>query len=181
MHGGTLMNELPQLASLLKSRNTIDHKIASLIGHPTQVQSVGEYIASVIFGITLSELTTNKNSDGRFTRGPLQGHTVDVQWYPRREGILHLKTDPLPDYYLILAGSKEATNLHTLSIPWVIEAVYLFDSGELLTALRERGVLIGKGTSITSPLWERAEIYPTQRNTRLVLSPEERDMLALFR
>ena len=176
------MNDLPQLASLLKARNTIDYKIASLMGHPAQVQSVGEYIASVIFGITLTEESmSHKSSDGRFARGPLAGQTVDVQWRTKHDGILHLKTDPLPDYYLVFVGSKEATALHSLSIPWVIESVHLFHSGELLNALRERGVQLGTGTSITGSLWERAEIYPTQRNNRLILSNDERTMLALFR
>ena len=175
------MKDLPQLASLIKSRNTIDSKIATLIGKPAQVQSVGEYIAAVIFGITLDETETHKSSDGRFTRGPLAGHTVDVQWHTRHDGVLHLKTDPLPDYYLAFVGSKEATSLHTLSIPWVIESVFLFDAGELLTALHERGVQVGKGTSITGPLWERAEIYPVQRNSRLMLTSEERTTIGLFR
>jgi hypothetical protein len=175
------MSDLPQLASFLKSRNTIDSKIATLIGRPVQAQSVGEYIASVIFGIALEEPAPHKTTDGRFTRGPLAGRTVDVQWHTRHDGILHLKTDPLPDYYLVFVGSKEATMFHNLSIPWVIDAVFLFDSGELYTALRERGVQVGKGTSITGPLWERAEIYPAQKNTRLMLSNEERGQLALFR
>jgi hypothetical protein len=176
------MSDLPQLASLLKSRNTIDQKIVTIIGHPAQVQSVGEYIAAVIFGITLSaEIMSHKSSDGRFARGTLAGQTVDVQWRTKHDGILHLKTDPLPDYYLVFVGSKEATTLHSLSIPWVIESVHLFHSGELLNALRERGVQLGTGTSITGPLWERAEIYPTQRNNRLILSNDERTMLALFR
>src|SRR5438309_3434301 len=176
------MNDLPQLASLLKSRATIDYKIATIIGHPTQVQSVGEYIASIIFGIALTgEIEAHKNSDGRFTRGPLAGQTVDVQWRTKHDGILHLKTDPLPDYYLVFVGSKEATALHSLSIPWVIKSVYLFHSAELLKALRERGVQLGTGTSITGPLWERAEIYPAQRNNQLILSNDERTLLALFR
>ncbi len=177
------MNDLSQLASLLKSRNTIDSKIATLIGRSTQVQSVGEYIASVIFGIALAagETATHKSSDGRFTHGPLTGQTVDIQWRTKHDGILHLKTDPLPDYYLVFVGSKEATSLHNLSIPWVIESVHLFHSGELLTALRERGVQLGTGTSVTGPLWERAELYPTQRNNQLMLSGEERAMLTYFR
>src|SRR5256884_3584126 len=111
------MNNLPQLASLLKSRDAIDYKIATIIGHPTQVQSVGEYIASVIFGIALTrKIVVHKNSDGRFVRGPLAGQTVDVQWRTKHDGILHLKTDPLPDYYLVFVGSKEATTVHSLSI-----------------------------------------------------------------
>src|SRR5712691_816001 len=174
------MSDLPQLASFLKSRNTIDSKIATLIGRPVQAQSVGEYIASVIFGIALEEPAPHKTTDGRFTRGPLVGRTVDVQWRTKHDGILHLKTDPLPDYYLVFVGSKEAVAVHSLSIPWVIESVHLFHSDELLNALRERGVQLGTGTSITGPLWERAEIYPAQNNNRLVLSGEERAMLTLF-
>ena len=176
------MNDLPQLASLLKSRATIDYKIATIIGHPTQVQSVGEYIASVIFGIALTrKIVVHKNSDGRFVRGPFSGQTVDVQWRTKHDGILHLKTDPLPDYYLVFVGPKEATAVHSLSIPWVIESVHLFHSAELLNALRERGVQLGTGTSITGPLWERADIYPVQRNHQLILANDERTMLALFR
>jgi hypothetical protein len=175
------MSNLPQLASLLKSRDTIDSKIATLVGKAVGVQAVGEYIASTTFGIALEEKNTHKSSDGYFTRGPLAGQTVDVQWRIRHDGILHLKTDPLPDYYLVFVGSKELANLHTLSIPWVIESVYLFHAGELYAALRERGVLIGTGTSITGPLWDRAEIYPMQRNNQLILSAQERAELALFR
>src|SRR5256885_14483716 len=90
------MNNLPQLASLLKSRDAIDYKIATIIGHPTQVQSVGEYIASVIFGIALTrKIVVHKNSDGHFVRGPLAGQTVDVQWRTKHDGILHLKTDQI--------------------------------------------------------------------------------------
>ncbi len=175
------MSNLPQLASLLKSRNTVDSKIANLIEKPVGVQSVGEYIAAAIFGIALEEKTTHKSSDGHFTRGLLAGKSVDIQWRIRHDGILHLKTDPLPDYYLVFVGSKELATLHTLSIPWLIESIYLFHAVELYTALRERGVQIGTGTSITGPLWERAELYPMQRNNQLMLSAEERNNIALFR
>ena len=175
------MNNLSQLASLLKSRDTIDSKIAHIIGHPTGVQSVGEYIASVIFGVVLDASPEHKERDGRFTRGPLMGHTVDVQWRTRHDGILHVKTDPPPDYYLVFVGSKEASAIQSLSIPWVIESVHLFHASELLQALRERGVQIGTGTSITGPLWEHAEIYPALNNVQLRLTGEERELLALFR
>lgn len=175
------MSNLPQLASLLKSRNTIDSKMSNLIEKSVGVQAVGEYIAAAIFGIVLEEKNTHKSSDGHFTRGPLAGQSVDVQWRIRHDGILHLKTDPLPDYYLVFVGSKELATFHTLSIPWLIESLYLFHAAELYTALRERGVQIGTGTSITGPLWERAELYPIQRNNQLILSAEERNTIALFR
>lgn len=175
------MDILPQLASLLKSRNTIDGKIAQIIGHPAQAQAVGEYIAAVIFGIALDESSAHKERDGRFTRGPLMGYSVDVQWRVKHDGLLNLRTDPPPDYYLVFVGSKEVTTIHGLFIPWVIESVYLFHAPELLLALRERGVQIGSSTSITGPLWEHAELYPTQHNNRLQLTSEQRTALALFR
>lgn len=57
---------------------------------------------------------------------------------------------------------------------------HLFDAGELLTALRERGVQIGAHTSVIGQLWDRAEIFPVQRNPDLVLTEEQRRLLALF-
>ncbi len=90
------MSDLPRLASLLKSRNTIDSKIATLIGQPTSLQSVGEYIASDIFGIAIGKSAMHRNSNGRFIRGPLIGKTVDIQCRVKHNGTLHLKTDPLP-------------------------------------------------------------------------------------
>jgi hypothetical protein len=75
------MIDLAFLASLLKSRNTIDIKIANIIGRPTHLQDVGEYIASVVFGIVLVDPATHKRSSGHFTRGLLTGSSVDIQWY----------------------------------------------------------------------------------------------------
>ena len=172
------MSNLPWLASLIKSRNTIDSKIASLIGRTAQAGNVGEYIAAAIFRIDIDESGRNKGYDGRFIAGPLAGQTVDVQWHPRHDGQINIRPELLPDYYLILCGP--ATTAANLANPWLIETIYLFNARELLNALRERGVQIGSGTSITGPLWERAEIFPLPRNNRLPLSDEERKMLVLF-
>jgi hypothetical protein len=46
--------------------------------------------------------------------------------------------------------------------------------------LRERGVQIGTRTSVIGQLWDRAEIFPVQRNNRLMLSEEQRNLLTLF-
>lgn len=173
-----MMNNLPWLASLIKSRNTIDSKLATLVGRSAQVNNVGEYIASAIFNIALEEEGRRSGYDGRFTTGPLAGQTVDVQWHPRRDGQFNIRQEALPDYYLILTGP--ATNSPNNANPWLIESIFLFNSHELLNALRERGVQIGSSTSVTGPLWERAEIYPTPRNQRLILSEEERKLLILF-
>ena len=172
------MNDLPHLASLLKSRNTIDDKISALIGRSAQAINIGEYIASLILRITLDERGKRRGYDGRFSSGPLAGQTVDIQWHPRHDGLLNIKLDALPDYYLVLAG-PDASSLGIAS-PWVIESIFLFNASELLNALRERGVQIGSGTSVTGPLWERAEIYPVPRNNRLTIADEERRLLVLF-
>lgn len=172
------MNDLPRLASLIKSHNTVDRNIATLIGRTAHVSNVGEYLASTIFHIELEDAGKHRGYDGRFTHGPLSGQSVDVQWHPKHDGQFAIKVDALPDYYLILTG-PEASSPATAS-PWLIEHIYLFHAATLLAALRERGVQIGSSTSVTGPLWERAEIYPVPRNQRLVLTAEERSMLVLF-
>ncbi len=171
------MSDLEWLASLIKSRNAIDAKIATIIGRTAQAGNIGEHIAAVVFKIALEEAGRNRGYDGRFTHGELAGRTVDVQWHPRHDGQLNIKSDAFPDYYLVFTGSEAAAGPAS---PWLIETVFLFHAHELLNALRERGVQIGSGTSVTGPLWERAEIYPVPRNNRLLLSDEERRMLLLF-
>jgi len=172
------MNDLSWLASLIKSRNTIDAKISTLVGRTAQAGNVGEYIAAAIFKIVLDETGKARGYDGRFTHGQLTGQTVAVQWHPKHDGQLNIRIDALPDYYLVLAGPETTTAPHTS--PWLIKSIFLFNAHELLNALRERGVQIGSGTSVTGPLWERAEIYPQAKDHRLVLSEEEKNMLALF-
>lgn len=173
------MSDLPWLASLLKSRNTIDAKMATLIGRAAQVGNVAEYIAAIIFHIELDEAGKRRGYDGRFTSGPLAGQTVDVQWHPRRDGQMNIRVDALPDYYLVFTGPESATP--SLANPWLIDTVFLFNAGELLNALHERGVQLGSSTSVTGPLWERAEIFPVPWSTRLRLSEDEGKQLLLFR
>ena len=172
------MNDLPWLANLIKSRNKLDSKIATHIRNTAQAGNVGEYIASIIFKIKMDDTEKSKGYDGRFTLGPLAGRSVDVQWRTKHDGQINIKQDAYPDYYLILSGPETATP--PIASPWLIKSIFLFPAQELLNALRERGVQIGSGTSITGPLWERAEIYPVPRNNTLVLSDEERKLLVLF-
>lgn len=172
------MSDLAWLASLVKSRNTIDGKLAAIIGRPAQAGNIGEYIASIIFRIALDEAGKRDGYDGRFTDGPLVGRTVDVQWHPRQDGLLNIRPEAVPDYYMVLAGPQAAPS--GTANPWLIESIFLFNGHSLLTGLRERGVQIGSGTSVTGPLWERAEMYPVTRNTLLPLSDEQRKMLVLF-
>jgi hypothetical protein len=175
------MTNLPRLAELIRSRNTVESNIANLLGNSVNLGTVGAYIASTIFGITLIPSSHHSEFAGIFSSEPLAGKTVDVQWYPRREGFLNVHNEPAPDYFLVLAGPKqESSTARALVNPWIIRSVHLFNAQELLTALRERGVQIGPHTSVINQLWERAEIFPVQHNTTLILTGEQRQLLQLF-
>ena len=95
---------IAKLAALLHTRNAVAKEITALIDRPAQIGHVDEFIAAQVFDIALELSATNKGFDGRFRSGALAGKTVDVKWYARREGIIDLRLDDLPDYYLILTG-----------------------------------------------------------------------------
>ena len=102
------MNDLAKLADLIKEKNIVDGKIASMIERPAQVGHAGEFIAAAIFGIQFHPSASHGSSDGIFLRGPLTERTVDIKWYLKHEGILDLNYNAPPDYYLVLAGPKSA-------------------------------------------------------------------------
>ena len=175
------MTNLPRLAELLRARNTVESNIANLLGSNVNLSTVGEYIAATIFTITLISSTQNNEFTGIFASQSLRGKTVDVQWYPRREGFLNVHAESTPDYYLVLAGPKqESSTARALVNPWLISSIHLFSAPELLIALRERGVQIGSHTSVINQLWERTEIFPAQHNSALVLTEEQRLLIQLF-
>ncbi len=173
--------DLRRLATLLRQHNTITDEIARLIGRPAERGHVGEYIASRIFRIRLAETATERGIDGIFAEGPLEGRTVNVRWQGRREEMLDLDTSERTEFYLVLVGAKRpATTSKGTSRPWTIQAVHLFDARRLHTALRGRGVAIGEASSVAGQFWTESEVYPKLRNAALVLSQEQRDLLALF-
>ena len=175
------MSDLEKLARLIGDRNSVARSIASLIGRPAQMGYIGEFIASQVFGIELEESAARKAIDGHFAGGPLAGLSVDIKWYGRQEGILDISPSDLPDYYLVLAGPKSAASSSRGGVrPWTIVSVHLFAASELTDDLRKRGVKVGVASSVRQVLWQEAEIYPQQRNCRLVLTPGQREMLALF-
>jgi hypothetical protein len=73
------MDDLTQLADLIKKRNSLERQITALIGRPAQIGHIGEYIASRIFRIVLEESASHKSMDGRFSDGPLKGGTVNIK------------------------------------------------------------------------------------------------------
>jgi hypothetical protein len=159
----------------------IGNAIAEVIGRPAERGHVGEYIAAQIFDIALERSARKRARDGRFIAGALAGQSVNVKWYGKQEGVLDLLARGAPDYYLALTGpAGSAISSRGSTRPWVIQSVYLFDARRLLDDLRSRGVRIRTGSSVRRALWTAAEVYPEPRNATLVLTQEQRELLALF-
>ncbi len=119
--------------------------------------------------------------DGRFTSGPLQGRTVNVKWYPTRDGLLDVTQSPTLDYYLVLTGPASLAQSSRGTVrPWCIESVYLFGAARLLDELRARGVKTGTASSLRAEQWAAAEIYPHPTNRLVVLTDEHASLLRQF-
>lgn len=72
--------------------------------------------------------------------GTLQGKTVNIKWYLKREGLLDLTAAEVLDYYLVMTGpAGAAASSRGGSRPWRIENVYLFDARRLLADQLARG------------------------------------------
>lgn len=188
------MHNLTLLIELLRERNALDKRIASLIGRPVTTGHIGEYIAASIFGITLENSASNRGYDGRFSDGPLAGRTVDIKYYTKQESILDLPKDAdlrpevLPDYYLVLTGTKSAAlSSRGTHRPLVVESIFLLEARKLVRELNLRASKLGRkmkfdlATSVPQQFWDEAELYPAQRNHTLVLTTEQKSLLALFR
>jgi len=176
-----MAEDFGRLAQAIKQKDIADNVIASIIGRPSERGHTGEYIASHIFKITLQESASHKGIDGRFVSGNLLGKTVNIKWYGKQEGILDINKEALPDFYLVMTGPKaSAVSSKGTTRPWLISYVYLFNTVGLIKSLERREVKIGVATSILRELWEAAEIYPSQKNSELILSGEQRSQLSLF-
>ena len=170
--------ELELLSALIKERNSIEEKIAKIIGRPAERGHIGEFVAAEIFDIELHESATHKGSDGIFRRGSLAGRTVNIKSYGKRESILDMKRESPPDFYLVLTGPKTAAaSSRGATRPWVISSVFLFDHHELVSRLK---VKIGTATSVKRHFWDEAEIYPSPRNEDFIPTLEQHLMLEMF-
>lgn len=175
------MKDLDQLAKVIRQKNVGDAEIARIIGRPALIGHTGEYIAAHVFNITLEQSASQKGIDGRFVSGSLATKSVNIKWYGKMDRQLDVSPDNLPDFYLVMTGPKAAAMSSRGAVrPWGISYVYLFDAVRLIGELKQRGVKIGIPTSVRSYLWEMAEIYPIQRNRQLLLSDEQKNLLALF-
>jgi len=134
------MNRLEHLAQLLKQRHAVTRQITDIIGRPARIGHIGEHIAAEIFEIELAESAVHKGTDGVFRSGPLEGRTVNIKWYAKRESFLYIREDALPNYYLVLTGPQtEVMTSRGEARLWCIESVYLFDAQSLLPTLHTRG------------------------------------------
>ena len=175
------MDELETLGELIKTKNDIESKISQIIGRPGLQGHIGEFIAGKIFDLELHEDATKRGNDGVFRSGPLSGKNVNVKWYAKRENFLDINPMDPAEYYLVLAGPKtSAASSRGTSRPLVINSVFLFESGNLITQLKKRTVKIGIATSVTQEQWNNAEIFPNQRNILLPVTEKQKELLRHF-
>jgi len=175
------MEELKELAELIRQRNALGKEITRIIGRPGQIGHLGEFIAARVFDIALETSAVNKGFDGRFRSGPLAGKSVNIKWYAKKEGLLDIRVDAVPDFYLVLTGPPTKV-LHSRGEdrPWLIDSAFLFDAVPLVESLRLRELKLGVATSVRNALWAAAEVFPNARNEKLPLSPDQCAMLSLF-
>tara|TARA_B100000315_G_scaffold252108_1_gene288183 strand:+ start:520 stop:1101 length:582 start_codon:yes stop_codon:yes gene_type:complete len=173
--------ELEILADLIRVRNSTELAITRIIGRPAQIGHIGEYIASKIFDIELESSAVNPGSDGTFRSRPLKGKSVNIKFYGKLENLLDIRTEYLPDYYLVLTGPKAtAMTSKGATRPWVIDSVFLFEAGSLVERLNGRGVKLGTATSVIGDEWQKARIYLPNENSPLKLTERQVQMLRLF-
>lgn len=175
------MDKLRALSELVARRNAVSTEIAAILDRPAQLGHLGEFVASKLFDIQLEAPANNRGFDGRFSKGLLAGKTVDVKTYAKREGIIDLRVQDLPDYYLVLSGPRApAASSRGKDRPWVIDGIHLFEARPLVNALLSRGVKVGVASSVSVEYWTKAELYPASTSELLPLSAEQRAWIERF-
>lgn len=174
------MDDVERIAELLRARNAVDTLIADVINRPMASGHLGEWLAFRIFGLAPAMHAAVAGFDGTFSGGPLDGRTVNVKWYLKREGMLDIAATR-PDYYLVMTGpAAPAVTSAGTTRPWCIDAVFLFDTARLEAELHDRGVAVGTATSVRAMQWAAAQVYPDANNPALVLDERQRQQLRLF-
>lgn len=174
-------DSLARAGALLRERNAIDAELAQLIQRPVTSGHLGEWIAAQIFDIELEASAVAPGIDGRFRLGALQGRTVNIKWYLKREGLLDTTESTVLDYYLVLTGpASAAASSRGSARPWCIEAVFLFEARQLRSEQAMRGVKLGVASSVIKQQWAAAEIYPSPTNPQLRATSRQVNQLRLF-
>lgn len=176
MHEG-----LYHLATLVKQRNEVDNDLSDLIGRPSTVGNIGEYIASKVFDIELQERANHKGHDGIFASGPLEGKTVNVKFYTKQQYMVDINLRSVPDSFLVLVGpTAPLVSSRGTTLAIFVQAVYLFDAQQLIHSVQSRGTKVGTATSVVKQVWQANEIYPSQASTTITLTDEQKTYLQLF-
>jgi hypothetical protein len=174
------VDEVERIAELLRARNAVDTLIADVTNRPVTSGHLGEWLAFRIFGLAPAVHAAVAGLDGTFSGGPLDGRTVNVKWYLKRDGLLDI-TDTAPDYYLVMTGPMApAVTSKGTTRPWCIDEVFLFETERLTAELRDRGVAIGPATSLRAVQWAAAQLYPDANNPALALDERQQGLLRLF-
>jgi hypothetical protein len=169
-----------RIAQLLRERNALDEEIAAITHRPMTSGHLGEWIAAQVFDIQLEQSAIAAGIDGTFRSGPVQGCTVNIKWYLKREGLLDMSESARLDYYLVLTGRPSAAaSSRNATRPRQIDAVFLFDARQLRAEQLERGVKRGTASSVLKRQWTVAEIYPAA-NSVLPISSRQAELLHLF-
>ena len=175
-------DELERIADLLHTRNTIEVEIAKIIGRPAERGHIGEYIAGLIFDIDLEDSANHPGIDGIFRSGPFADKSVNIKTYGKRENILDIREEYLPSYFLVLTGPKTSvTTSKGTTRPWVIDEVFLFETGPLIEKLHGNNKKIGTATYVRKHCWEQARIYPPSPDSPLHLSKSQQNWISLFK
>ncbi len=169
-------DRLSFLAVLLRDRNAIDAKIASLIGRPVFAGHIGEFIAARVFDIEMNTSATAKGHDGVFRSGPHTGKTVNVKMHAAHSGLLDMSVADPPDLYLVVAGpSVPAATSRGTHRPLVIESVFLLSHEELLAS----GVKPGIAASVRKAIWTKGCVFPSA-SEEFPIAEEQKEILRLF-
>ena len=175
------MTLLDELSQLVLARNAIDAIISRVINRPASTGHFGEFMAKHIFDLELSTTANNRSYDGRFLSAPLTGCSVNVKYYPKNEGLLDLHPSHPPEYYLVLTGPDALPgSSRGTSRPWLIRFAFIFHTQSLHAALLNRGLQLGRATSVINQLWYDAEIYPRKNSPYYIISEAQNEMLKQF-
>lgn len=172
------MNDLRSLADLLAERNSIDERIATLLGRPAERSHIGEFIARRAFEISEPDSATQTSNDGMFSSRTLTWKTVNIKFYGKDDGIWDIKAYPSVDFYLVMCGRKEAPGTSRgKKRPLQISAVYLIPEHALLS----QGVKPRIATSVRQSIRDSYRIFPSAGDLAVVtLTDEQRSAITLF-
>ncbi|MCK4261276.1 MAG: transposase [Halanaerobiales bacterium] len=167
-------------AKITNQRRDYLHKVSiNLIRENDLICIEDLQITNMMKNHKLAKSANNKGSNGVFRGNALAGQTVKIKWYPKQNYILDITPKALPEYYLVFTGDiNTKSSSRGVSKPWVIELVYFLNTIELMDKLQNKN--IGTATSVKREIWKQAEIYPNQKNKKLLITEDQKKLLRLF-